>query len=103
MSEEMKNNTPEEDEDMVDVYTLTDDETGEEHQFELLAEADIDDAHYLALAPIDEEDSEEEEYVILRTEEEDGETVLYTVDDDETFDKVAEFFDDLFFNEVDCD
>ncbi len=97
MSEEKLNH---EEEETVDIYTLTDSETGEELQFELLAEADIGDGHYVALAPLEEES---EEYVILQVTEEDGEPVFTSVDDDDTFEKVAEFFDDLFFNEVDCD
>lgn len=106
MADEIKNPNENDEEELVDVYTLTDEETGEESQFELLAEADIEGAHYMALAPVDAPQAEDEEeggYVILRAEEEDGETVLYTVDDDDTFQKVADFFDDLFFSDIDYD
>ncbi len=98
---DINNNIPEE-EELVDVYTLTD-EDGKEEQFELLADTEMDGVRYLALAPFTEEDVEELEYVILKEEVENGETVFATVDDDETFERVSEFFDDLFFNEIDCD
>ncbi len=97
---DINNNIPEEEE--IEVYTLTDEE-GNEEEFELLAETEIDGVRYLALAPFTEEEVEELEYVILKEEEEDGEKVFATVDDDETFERVSEFFDDLFFNEVDLD
>ncbi len=92
-------------EEYVDVYTLTDEETGEEHNFELLAEADIDGSHYVALAPLDGENEDGEgQYFILRVEGEGDNLQFSTFDDEEeTFDKVAEFFDDLFFDEVDYD
>lgn len=97
------NNNMEDTEDTVDIYTLVDEE-GNEMEFQLLAEADIDGAHYVALAPAEElTDAEEGDYVILQQLEEDGEKTFVTVDDDETLDRVAEFFDDLFFSEVDCD
>ena len=43
--------------------TLTD-EDGNENQFELIGQKEIDGATYLALVPIDEND--DEEYVILK-------------------------------------
>ncbi len=99
MSEEMKNSVEEEE---IEVYTLTD-EDGKEEEFELLAETVIDGVRYLALAPFSEEAVEALEYVILKEDEENGEKFFSTVDDDETFERVSEFFDDLFFNEIDLD
>ncbi len=87
-------------EEEVPVFTLTDEETGEEHDFELLADADIDGARYLALAPADEES---EEYVILKVISDEPEFVLESIDDDDEFDKVEDYFNDLFFGEVDYD
>ena len=49
-----------------------------------------------------EEDSEE--YVILRLElDETGEETLVTIDDDDEFDRVADYFEDELFNTVDYD
>ena len=89
-------------EEEIDVVTLTDDETGEELQFEVLADAEIDGNVYAALAPLFECDIDGD-YMVFQVVEEDGATNFYTIDDDDTFDKVAEFFDDLFFNEVNLD
>ena len=84
----------------IPVYTLTDEETGKEEQFELLASAEIDGKTYYAMASVD---TDAEEYVILEVTEEGDEVTLSTVDDDETFDRVAEYFDDLLFDEIDYD
>ena len=53
MNENEKNINGEEEE--VSIFTLTDEETGKEEDFELLAEATIDEKRYFALAPVDEE------------------------------------------------
>ena len=83
------------------VFTLTDEETGEEKDFELLARATIDEKLYFALIPADDEECEE--YVILSVAEDGDDIVLSSIDDDEEFDKVEEYFNDLFFSEVDYD
>lgn len=88
-------------EDLEDnVVTLTDEETGEERDFELYARATIDEKDYFALVPCDEDG---DEYVILRATI-DGEDILFeTIEDDEEFEKVEDYFNDLLFNEVDYD
>ncbi len=83
------------------VFTLTDEETGEEKDFELLAKATIDEKLYFALVPADEEEAEE--YVILSVTEDGDDLILSSIDDDDEFDKVEEYFNDLFFSEVDYD
>ena len=86
-----------------DIFTLTDEE-GNESQFELIGNLDIDDNTYVALVPGGSEDAEEEEYVILKVEEdENGEEFLVTIDDDDEFDKVADAFEDEFMAEFDYD
>lgn len=83
------------------IYTLTDEETGEEFDFECIAQAEIDGSVYFALVPADDEDAEE--YVILRAHEDGEDVVLESIDDDDEFDKVEDYFNDLLFNEVDYD
>lgn len=105
MADENKN-IPNENEEAeleeIDVYTLTDEE-GNEKQFELIGEAEIGDKTYYALTELDDENNQVgDEYVILRLEMEDGEEVLVSIDDDEEFDMVADFFDDQF-SEIDYD
>ena len=86
-------------------YTLTDEE-GNELQFEVIASAEIKGTMYYAMVPMDDEAAEEGilEYVILKAEkDEDGEDLLVTVDDDDEFDDVADFFDDMLSDEADYD
>ena len=97
---DMEKDIQQESEELVDVFTLTDDETGEEQDFELLAEATIEGCRYYALAPIDEE---AEEYVILKVTEEGDEPILESIDDDEEFERAEDYFNDLFFSEMDYD
>lgn len=78
----------------VPILTLTDEETGEEKDFELLGRAELDGRVYIALVPANEET---EEYVILRAEGEDDDMTLESIEDDEEFDKAADYFDDLLF------
>lgn len=82
------------------IYTLTDEDTGEEIDFELIAEATLDGVLYYALVPVDEES---DEYVILRVIEDGEDLVLESIDDDDEFEKVEEYFNDLLFGEVDYD
>ena len=84
----------------VNVITLTDDETGEEQDFEIWARDVIDGQLYYALVPTDEES---DKYVILKATEQDNEVFFETIDDDEEFYKVEEYFNDLLFGEVDYD
>jgi uncharacterized protein YrzB (UPF0473 family) len=97
-----KNMIPEEEMEEVEVYTLTDEE-GNESQFELIGEAEIDGVTYYALTELDEEGNQvSDEYVVLRVEKEGDEDVLVSIEDDEEFDKVADFFDDQF-SDIDYD
>ena len=101
---EMKNNLPEE--DIPEIYTLTD-ENGKESDFELIAYAVLNDNTYYAMVPVNsDKDSEEvfEEYVILKVvTDEDGEETLESIDDDEEFDAVADYFDARFDEEINYD
>ena len=85
--------------------TLTD-EDGKEIDFEVIGEAEIDGTEYFAMEPVGAEDSDDGiiEYVLLKKEkDEDGEDVFVTIDDEEEFDKVAAYFDDMFDDEADYD
>jgi uncharacterized protein YrzB (UPF0473 family) len=86
-------------------YTLTD-EDGNELQFEVIASAELHGTVYYAMIPMDDQPEEEDvyEYVILKTEkDEDGEDILVTIDDDDEFDDVADYFDDMLADEADYD
>ncbi len=88
-----------------EIFTLTDEE-GNESEFELIASQEIDGVTYVALVPYDPEkaDAEEQEYVVLKLEaDKNGEDLLVTIDDDDEFEKVAEIFEDMLFDEIDYD
>lgn len=98
-NEELNNEEMEDEE----LFTLTD-EDGNESQFALIGELELEGVTYLALSPAESENEEEDEYVILRiTEDENGEEILVTIDDEEEFDKVADAFEDQFMGEMDLD
>ena len=100
--DEKEMNFNEETDDLGDiVYTLTDEETGEEVDFQLIARATIDDVLYFALVPADDEECEE--YVILRVTEDGDDLILESIDDDDEFEKAEDYFNDLLFGEVDYD
>lgn len=91
-------------EEEVEIYTLQDEE-GAEHEFELLATCEMNGNEYYAMIPADEEDKDDEycEYVVLKAVTENGEKSLVTVEDDDEFDAVADYFDDLLADEIDYD
>ena len=91
---------PEEIEEEVEVISLTDEETGEELQYEVLGIMELDGNTYYALIPYNTDD---EEYIILRASEDGDGIQLATIDDDDEFDRVVDAFEDQFFDEVDYD
>ena len=97
MADNKKDNTYEEEGYFM---TLTDEATGEEREFELYASANIDGNDYYALVPTDEKD---DDLVLLRGRREGEDIFFETIDDDDEFDKVEDYFNDLLFGEVDYD
>ncbi len=95
----LNNDNPEEIEDMI--YTLTDEETGEDIDLEVLASVEIEGTVYVAFVPAGFDEATE--FVILR-QNEDGEDITFeTIDDDDEFDRIADLFNDVLFNEIDYD
>ena len=84
------------------------DENGIEVEFEIIADYEKNGNRYFAMFPPegdDDEDSDLIEYVILKLvkNEETGEEFFESIDDDDEFDDIADYFDDLFSAEVDYD
>ena len=90
------------------VFTLTDEE-GNEIDFEVIGQHEMNGEHYVALLPADATEAEiegdvtEYEYIILKLAKDGDEEILVTVDDDDEFDDIADYFDDLFSQEIDYD
>ncbi len=81
------------------VLVLVDDE-GIEHQFELLAELEIEENFYRVLIPLEDEDEEECEVVILKVVyDEEGNEFLSDIDDEEEWEMVADAWQELVDNE----
>ena len=80
-------------------FILTDEETGEDIRFTVRARAHIEGKLYYALSPMDEDDD-----IIVFSATEDGDDILFeTIDDDDEYDTVEDYFNDLLFNEFDYD
>ena len=86
-------------------YTLTD-EDGNEYQFEMIGHCELNGTVYYAFAPADGDADDDGfcEYTILKEViGEDGEAEWVSIDDDDEFDVVADYFDNLFSEEIDYD
>ena len=86
-------------------FTLTD-EDGNELQFEVIGQCEKNGEQYFAMIPVEEEEAKTDdvcEYVILKLAKEGDEEFLVTVDDDDELDDIADYFDDLFSQEIDYD
>ena len=82
------------------IITLTDEETGEEIEFELYARCEMDNNLYFAVVPVKDN---KDEYVILKATVDGDDMLFETVMDDEEFEKVEDYFNDLLFSDVDYD
>ena len=105
MDNEKMNNIEGADEDNIIVLT---DENGQEVEFEIITDYEKDGNRYFAMFPPESEedkDSDLIEYVILKLikDEESGEEFFASIEDDDEFDNVADYFDDLFSAEIDYD
>lgn len=80
------------------ILVLVDDE-GVEHEFELLAELEIDEETYRVLVPLftdEDEENDEVEVVILKVvHDEAGNEFLSDIEDDEEWEKVADAWQEL--------
>ena len=82
------------------IITLTDEETGNEEDFELYARVTMDEKDYFALIPCN---TELDEYVILRATVDGDDLIFETIEDDDEFEKVEDYFNDLLMSEIDYD
>lgn len=93
------------DENMMENIYILQDEEGNDHEFELLDTCEKNGTVYYAMVPAEAEDKDDEfcEYVILKAVTVNGEDTLVSIDDDDEFDDIADYFDDLFSEEIDYD
>ena len=75
-----------------DILTLVDEESVE-HQFEVEAIMEVDEAKYAVLVPLDEKYLYADEAVVMRFgTDESGEEILFDVENDEEWEKVADAY-----------
>ena len=104
MAEKMNNENMADESTMAEEYYTLTDEDGNELKFELIGKAELKGVQYFAFVPAeDDSDGEFCEYTILKAVIEDGEEMLVSIDDDDEFDDAADYFDDLFSEEIDYD
>ena len=74
------------------------DENGKEHTFEIADAIETDEARYVALIPVYDDKTDilsgDGELIILEVIEENGNEVLAPIEDEETFDEIAEIFEE---------
>ena len=80
-----------------DNYIDTFDEDGNSVTFELLDIIEVDDVEYALLLPVDEEstEAEDDEVEVMRLKRSGDEIELETIDDEEEFNKVAEYIQQI--------
>lgn len=87
-----------------EIFTLTD-EDGNELEFEVIGAYEKNGEQYFAMIPVDDDETDDNvcEYIILKLAKDGDEEILVTVDDDDELDDIADYFDDLFSQEIDYD
>lgn len=72
------------------------DENGNVINFELFDIVEVENQEYALLLPADAEESDEEEEVVLMRLTKEGEDYIFeSIDDDEEFDRVAEYIESM--------
>ena len=99
-----ENKVMENENEEVEYCTLVD-EDGKEMQFELIGSAELKGVSYYAMIPAGASETDDEiEFVILKSiVDESGEETLVSVDDDDEWDDVEDYFMDLFTEDIDYD
>jgi len=80
--------------EMNNTIFLTDDETGEEVEFEIIDAVEEDGARYILVVPVEEEGDEDEALILKDISENDDEAVYQLIDDEEELVRAAQYFID---------
>lgn len=71
------------------------DEQGNVISFELYDIVEVDEQEYALLLPTESEEGEEEELVLMRLSKDGEDYIFESIDNDEEFDKVAEYVESM--------
>ena len=75
------------------IETMTED--GEVVQFRLFDIIEFEEKEYALLLPLEDEDDDDAEIVLMRLVKEDDDYLFETIDDDDEFDRVSEYIENL--------
>ena len=81
--------------DNKDQLIETVDEQGNKVSFELVDIVSVDDIEYALLLPVGVKDNDENEILVMRLKKQGEEFTFETIEDDEEFNKVAEYIEEL--------
>ncbi|MBZ4652829.1 MAG: hypothetical protein JG781_167 [Peptococcaceae bacterium] len=71
------------------------DEDGEEHEFALIDVIEVDGEEYAILEPLDGDEDISEAIILKIGKDENGEDILYDIEDDEEWEKVADRWQEM--------
>ena len=80
-------------------YLIITDDDGNEYELEVLNTLEYNGCSYLAVIPVGTESNQDLQVCIIKSVEENGESVLYTVDDEEELSAVNDLLMDSIFSE----
>lgn len=84
-------------------FITLEDEDGKVIEFELIDEVEMNGVQYFAIVEAADADKTFCEYGIVKVVVENGEEMLVTIDDDDEYNKVADYFDEHLASEIDYD
>ena len=84
-------------------FITLEDEDGKVIEFELIDEVEMNGVQYFAIVEAADADKTFCEYGIVKVVVENGEEMLVTIDDDNEYNKVADYFDEHLASEIDYD
>lgn len=84
-------------------FITLEDEDGKVIEFELIDEVVMNGVQYFAIVEAADADKTFCEYGIVKVVVENGEEMLVTIDDDNEYNKVADYFDEHLASEIDYD
>ena len=84
-------------------FITLEDEDGKVIEFELIDEVVMNGVQYFAIVEAADADKTFCEYGIVKVVVENGEEMLVTIDDDDEYNKVADYFDEHLASEIDYD
>lgn len=81
--------------DLDDLVVVLIDEDDVEHSFIIIENITVDGLNYAVLEPLNEDEREEDSAIVLKVVEEDGEELMFDIEDDEEWERVVNYWNQL--------